>query len=83
VLTMDNHNYPKAEDLVLLFSLSFDDGAILTKEAFLTFLRKATRDEVITCEYLFLKAEQAALTDYLILTSGDVSSSILGTLEVH
>jgi hypothetical protein len=86
VLTMNRHTkaYKWASDeLVLLFSYSFEEGAILTKDAFILFLKVARSEEVSHCEFVFLKPEQAALTPYEFYGSLDIHGLVLGTLEYH
>ncbi len=74
--------YPKVE-LVLLYSFSFEDGAILTQEAFVQFLKYAPRDEVVNTDYSFISQEEARLIDMPVLGLYDLPAELLRSYEAH
>lgn len=77
---MTSGERPPVDNLVLLYSYSFEDGAILTKEAFMEFLKCAVRDEVGAAEYYFIKPEQGSYLSVPFITSVEVRQALLGTL---
>lgn len=72
-----------SDELVLLFSYSFEEGALLTQEAFIAFLKNADRAEVVNSEYSFLNAEEARLTDFPIYGLHDLPAELLRSYEAH
>lgn len=72
-----------SDELVLLFSFSFEEGALLTQEAFIAFLKNATRDEVSSMEYSFISAEEARLSDFPTYSLYDLPAELLRSYEAH
>jgi hypothetical protein len=77
-----NSNFPK-DELVLLFCASFEEGVVISKSGFITFLKKAQSDEVVTCLYSFHKADSSLLLSYPYLSDTLIAKAVLGSLEVH
>ena len=71
------------EDVVLLFSKSFSDGAILTKDAFFVFLKVADRAEREDFQYSIISAFEAAHTEYEFYNSTSIKEELLKNLNTH
>ena len=69
--------------LVLLFSFTFGDGAVLTPEAFLHFLRRADRDEVADCAFHFLPYNNILIGEYEYYSDSDIKGALFASWETH
>jgi hypothetical protein len=76
---------PKDQDdeLVLVESLSFPDGAVMTKDAFLMFLKLASAKEVSTFTFAFIRLTEALIGQCEIIGTYAVREAIVGTVEVQ
>ncbi len=82
-LTMTSTAYPPVDQLILLYSYSFEEGAILTKDAFIEFLKCAMRDEVSNAEFYFITVEQSAYLEHELYSQTEIRHMLLGTLELQ
>lgn len=71
------------EDVILLFSPSFPDGAILTKDAFILFLKSADTKEKESFQYSIISAYEAAHTEYPFYDTTALSAELLGSFQAH
>lgn len=56
-----------AQSLILLFSLTFEDGAIVTRDAYIVFMKLASREELQTHQVADVPTEMLNLFDKPIM----------------
>jgi hypothetical protein len=80
---MSNFREMADRSIVLVFSYSFPDGALLTQEAFVLFLKIASRTELEDFSYALITPLEAANTEYDHFTTLDVREALLGSYELQ